>query len=409
MTMNERIYLNNDWFFSENWDSAEEFRKVRLPHTCRELPLHYCNEEDYQIVSGYGRKLEIPEKWKGSVLLLTFEGAAHQATVFVNGTEAATHNCGYTAFTVDISDLVKYGESNQIAVRLDSRESLDIPPFGFVIDYMTYGGIYRDVYLDVKPQAYIEDVFIRTEKKSEGTRVLFSEIELGGVLPDNAQGMILRQSIRRHVTGAEADPVERRAGNAGASGFLGFSRDLAVRQAIFPDRRPDRGSGRRTPCIGGCRIDFCGRRDRAGALRESHLPPQTGIYRSLPDPADSVECALTPGKDKAESRLVIKIVRKLRRLEHGAVFFGHLFFQLPLRHGKRSALQKMQILNQEKEPFAGTAKGGDILFPVCMDIAMAQFVIKIPQTQFDVVYLVLPCRRREEVFQFAEQILCCVA
>ena len=205
MTMNERIYLNNDWFFSENWDSAEEFRKVRLPHTCRELPLHYCNEEDYQMVSGYGRKLEIPEEWKGSVLLLTFEGAAHQATVFVNGTEAATHNCGYTAFTVDISDLVKHGESNQIAVRLDSRESLDIPPFGFVIDYMTYGGIYRDVYLDVKPQVYIEDVFIRTEKKSEGTRVLFSEIELGGVLPDNAQGMKLRQSIRRHVTGADAE------------------------------------------------------------------------------------------------------------------------------------------------------------------------------------------------------------
>jgi len=198
MTMNKRIYLNNDWFFSENWDNAEEFRKVRIPHTCRELPLHYCNEEDYQMVSGYGRVLEVPEEWKGSVLLLTFEGAAHQATVYVNGTEAGAHNCGYTAFTVDISGFVRYGESNQIAVKLDSREDLDIPPFGFVIDYMTYGGIYRDVYLDVKPATYIKDVFIRTGKKSEDTRVIFSEIELGGVLPDKTQDMKLRQSIRKH-------------------------------------------------------------------------------------------------------------------------------------------------------------------------------------------------------------------
>ncbi len=203
MTMSKRFYLNNDWYFAEDWD-APEFRKVRLPHTCRELPLHYCNEEDYQMVSGYARTLEVPEEWKGSVLLLTLEGAAHQAMLSVNGVEVATHNCGYTAFTVDISELVNYGEANQIAVKLDSRECLDIPPFGFVIDYMTYGGIYRNVYLDVKPQTYIKDVFVRTGKQSEDIRVLFSEIELGGVLPDNSQGMKLRQSIRRHVTDAAA-------------------------------------------------------------------------------------------------------------------------------------------------------------------------------------------------------------
>ena len=29
---------------------------------------------------------------------------------------------------------------------------------------MTYGGIYRDVYLDIKEDKYIEDVFIKTKK-----------------------------------------------------------------------------------------------------------------------------------------------------------------------------------------------------------------------------------------------------
>lgn len=51
-----------------------------------------------------------------------------------------------------------------LAIKVDSRESQNIPPFGYVIDYMTYGGIYRDVYLDVKPGTYMEDVFVYTKQ-----------------------------------------------------------------------------------------------------------------------------------------------------------------------------------------------------------------------------------------------------
>ena len=196
-TMSKRFYLNNDWYFAEDWDKPE-FRQVRLPHTCKELPLHYFDEREYQMLCGYAREVFVPEEWQGSVLLLTFEGAAHQATVYVNGLEAGVHNCGYTAFTLDISELVKYGESNQVAVKLDTRESLDIPPFGFVVDYLTYGGIYRDVYLDVKPQTYIKEVFVRTGRKAADSYVLFTEIDLGGEMPAQSQSMKIRQSIRKH-------------------------------------------------------------------------------------------------------------------------------------------------------------------------------------------------------------------
>ncbi|MCQ2981726.1 MAG: glycoside hydrolase family 2 protein, partial [Treponemataceae bacterium] len=98
---------------------------------------------------------------KGKCLLLTFEGAAHAATVYVNGAELYTHRCGYTAFTVDISEALRYGEPNELAVLVDSNETLNQPPFGFVIDYMTYGGIYRDVYLEVKNAIHIADVFAK--------------------------------------------------------------------------------------------------------------------------------------------------------------------------------------------------------------------------------------------------------
>ena len=167
----ERIFINDDWKFSENFsedilgrDYADSSMKdVRIPHTVKELPYHYCDEKDYQMVSGYRRILKAPKKWEGKKILLTFEGVAHDATVYVNNVKVAEHHTGYTAFTADISAALKIGEDNVIAVKCDSRESLNIPPFGFVIDYMTYGGIYRDVYIDVKEKNYIKDIFITTK------------------------------------------------------------------------------------------------------------------------------------------------------------------------------------------------------------------------------------------------------
>ena len=167
MDLTKRIPWNNDWAFTETFDEAflnggGESTAVRLPHTCKMLPLHYADEHDYQMVCGYRRSFDVPEAWKGKRLFLTFEGAAHQAAVFVNGKEAASHDCGYTAFTVELTGLVEYGKENRVAVRLDTRESLDQPPFGHVIDYMTFGGLYREAYLEVKEPAFLSDVFVRT-------------------------------------------------------------------------------------------------------------------------------------------------------------------------------------------------------------------------------------------------------
>ena len=49
-----------------------------------------------------------------------------------------------------------------LAVKLDTRENPAIPPFGFVIDYLTYGGLYREVWLDLREESYIYDVFVTT-------------------------------------------------------------------------------------------------------------------------------------------------------------------------------------------------------------------------------------------------------
>ena len=160
------ISLCNGWQFSCQWSEAflnweTPAESVRLPHTVAESPLHYASPQDYSMLCGYRRKLTIPKEYENKHLFLQFDGAAHIAQVYINGKKAAEHRSGYTAFRVDISALVTQGE-NCIAVKLDTTENSSVPPFGFVVDYLTYGGLYREVWLDVRRESYIEDVFVTT-------------------------------------------------------------------------------------------------------------------------------------------------------------------------------------------------------------------------------------------------------
>ena len=149
------------WFdgFARGEGSGE---KVRIPHNVREMPLHYSDHLSYQLVCGYRHTIVFDETLRGQRQFIRFDGAAHIATVYCNGVELYTHRCGYTAFRVDITDHIRYGEDTIIAVKLDTTENPAVPPFGFVIDYLTYGGIYREVWLESKNEQHIEDIYLST-------------------------------------------------------------------------------------------------------------------------------------------------------------------------------------------------------------------------------------------------------
>ncbi len=167
----KRYPVNDNWYFTPRFsptlveldEPLPGLEPVRLPHTVRQLPFNSFSEQDYQMVSGYLYFLTPRPQWKGRRVVLVFEGAAHRATVYCNGQEAARHSCGYTAFRADITDLLNWQGPNNITVELDSRERLDQPPFGNVIDYLTYGGLYREVWLEVGGPACIEDLCIRAD------------------------------------------------------------------------------------------------------------------------------------------------------------------------------------------------------------------------------------------------------
>ena len=190
----KRYPLNDGWYFTEQFTRQlttlekpePELVPVRLPHTVKLLPFNDFSEQAYQMVSGYLRFLVPPESWRGQRVRVVFEGAAHQARVYLNGQLLAQHACGYTAFTVDLTDHLHWQGTNNLTVELDSRENLDVPPFGNVIDYLTYGGLYREVFLEVGGPALIEDLCVRADMD-------------GSVqcLPDcrNAEGLTLRLAV----------------------------------------------------------------------------------------------------------------------------------------------------------------------------------------------------------------------
>ena len=190
-----RIYLNDDWKFTSEFSEkflkqeSKDWVSVRLPHTCKELPFHYFSENEYQMVCGYQKTLFAPKQWQSKKVFLTIDGAAHYGEVFLNGEKCGEHYSGYTAFTIDVSELLKYEDENILTIKIDSRETLNIPPFGHVIDYMTYGGIYREVYLEVKEPLYIQDVFVKPEMSGK----IVSEIKTAG----EAEGAEIKQTISK--------------------------------------------------------------------------------------------------------------------------------------------------------------------------------------------------------------------
>lgn len=215
--MGQRINLNYNWYFTEKFNdkllsndcSDMELKQVSIPHTCKELPYHYFDESLYQMVSGYKKSFNAPIEWKDKDVVLTFDGIAHDSEIYLNGKKIAQHHCGYTACSVSLNDFLTYDKENVLVVKVDSRESLNIPPFGFVIDYMTYGGIYREAYITVYSKHHIADVFAYSQINLEKLQVeengltetseatLFTEVTLSGINSDSndIENITLRHSL----------------------------------------------------------------------------------------------------------------------------------------------------------------------------------------------------------------------
>ena len=188
-----RVYsLNRNWLFrrsavpgadSPGFDESG-FRPVTLPHSNIELPWHGFNDKDYEFVSTYRRHFVAPPSWQGKRVFVDFDGVMTASKLTFNGRRFPEYRGGYTPFSFELTPHLKLDADNLLVVTVDSTERPDIPPFGGAIDYLTFGGIYREVALRIVPPVYIENLFAKPVDVLEGGRRVEVKCVLDGQATD---------------------------------------------------------------------------------------------------------------------------------------------------------------------------------------------------------------------------------
>lgn len=134
-----------------------KWEATSLPHNA--LDKKFIIDNPKEGLTYYRKSFIIPEKDRGQQLSLEFEGAMQRAWVWVNGQFIKRHLGGYLPFTIDLTNIVRYGEINTITVKLDNRPHPLFPPGKPVLDldFLYYSGIYRDVWLHKRNSLHITD------------------------------------------------------------------------------------------------------------------------------------------------------------------------------------------------------------------------------------------------------------
>jgi len=180
-----KIYLTANWRYNrgdlKNFEQIKfddsGWEKVSLPHTLRIEPARFKPGQKYyrgvglyrlrfSAFSGDGAKYQ-----PGDRVLLHFEGVLTRADVWLNGKYIGWHLGGYTPFTFDITDAFLPGEENLLAVKVDNSK-MNVPPEGMLVDYTLFGGIYREVWLELKPPVYLQNPFAYTPELDEHKALL---------------------------------------------------------------------------------------------------------------------------------------------------------------------------------------------------------------------------------------------
>lgn len=106
----------------------------------------------------YRKCFVVDERYHGKRVIIEFEGAATEATVYFNGSVAKRNFSGYTGFSIDVTDRVIFGgKPNVLAVYINGTE--------FEGWWYEGAGLYRSVWLNIVPEIHFaEEPYISCEK-----------------------------------------------------------------------------------------------------------------------------------------------------------------------------------------------------------------------------------------------------
>lgn len=143
----------DNWIFLDGFENSfpeclQPGEIVEIPHNAVDLPFEYFDETAYQRVFTYQKHIPWQPEFAGKEVSLVFDGAMANATVYLGGEQVANHKDGYSPFEVRLTNHLGV-DGILVTVTVDGSENPEIPPFGGRIDYLTYAGIYREVWLKI--------------------------------------------------------------------------------------------------------------------------------------------------------------------------------------------------------------------------------------------------------------------
>ncbi len=134
--------------FATEFDDSG-WQVVSVPHGLEYLPVEASGCANYQGVAWYRKRFIPDERLKGKQLFLHFEAIMGKSEVYVNGKLLKEYYGGYLPIIVDVTNVLKWGEENVIAVKADNSDD-PLYPVGKaqnMLDFTYFGGIYRDCWL----------------------------------------------------------------------------------------------------------------------------------------------------------------------------------------------------------------------------------------------------------------------
>lgn len=197
-----RVSLNGEWEFSIHGRGR---KPIRVPST-------------YYPVGGatLERTFTPPPRAPGQRSLLRFDGVAMTAEVSLNDAPLGTFG-PYTPFTIDVSDRLRDGENR---LRVDVSDLDGIEPWGrrWVTAFPRFGGIVRDVTLEVRPETYLANARLDYRLVDNYTRCECTlhvwlvnaganarEIELAGALSRAGKSHAFMASVRAEPGKSECE------------------------------------------------------------------------------------------------------------------------------------------------------------------------------------------------------------
>ena len=146
----QSITVPHDWAIYGPFDSRNDLQVMAIVQDGQKQAEAHAGRTGglpFVGVGWYRTKLKVPQFTQGKKAAIIFDGAMSHANVYVNGKKVGYWPYGYNSFHFDITDALKAGDENVIAVRLENPTEFS--------RWYPGAGIYRNVHLVVTEAAHI--------------------------------------------------------------------------------------------------------------------------------------------------------------------------------------------------------------------------------------------------------------